>query len=114
MWIFMSESLLSIVAHKTRPNHLLVRARGLHDIAEVFPNAEVEHTPSADYPYRAVLPRKVVARRIAAELEDIQYPNFKDSVRQPYRAMIYAAIHAYLQNRVTKLWRKPTGKPCNP
>ena len=39
----------------------------------------MNHTNS-DYLYRAVLPREAVKRALAAMLDQINYPNFKDSV----------------------------------
>jgi hypothetical protein len=39
----------------------------------------MDHTNS-DYLYRAVLPRDAVKQAVAAMIDQIDYPNFKDSV----------------------------------
>lgn len=85
MWIFMSDSFLSIVAHRTKPGILLVRARLPGDIKRVFPQAKVTVTPSADYMYRSELKADVVAARIAESIVDIDYDNFKNSISDPDR-----------------------------
>jgi hypothetical protein len=41
MWVFLNDSFLSIVAHRTEPGVLLVRARTAGDIEAVFPQAHV-------------------------------------------------------------------------
>jgi hypothetical protein len=79
MWIFMSESFLSVVEHDADDNLLLVRARFEGDIDRVFPEADVAETPTSDYRYRAALPRERVAEAIAGRVRKIHYPNFKDS-----------------------------------
>ena len=81
MWICLNNGFLSIVAHRDKPDHLLVRARRAGDIERLFPMAKVQTTPDADYRYRTVLPRQGVARVVAEYLTDyLDYPNFKASV----------------------------------
>jgi hypothetical protein len=79
MWIFMSDSFLSVVNHKN-PKMLTVRARVAGDIENVFPKAKVAHTPKRDYYYRTTLPREQVAKAIADSVAKIDYNNFKNSV----------------------------------
>ena len=85
MWIFMSDSFLSIVAHRTKPQILLVRARVKGDIERVFPSAKVQRTPNADYLYRAEVNAGKVGARIAESIVDIDYDNFKNSIRDADR-----------------------------
>jgi hypothetical protein len=92
MWIVKNNSFLSIVADRNDKDRLLVRARIKGDIEAVFPDAEVETTPEADYLYRAFLPRARVARTIADSIESIDYPNFKGSVIDKLRHDIYYDI----------------------
>jgi hypothetical protein len=89
MWIFLSDSYLSIVAHRETPDALLVRARRSGDIERVFPGAEVTETAAADYRHRATLPRQTVADALAATVAGIDYPNFKASVAEPDRHDAY-------------------------
>jgi hypothetical protein len=90
MWIFLSDSFLSVVAHKRdQPDMLLVRARVSGDIERVFPDADVSETPTADYRFRAVLPRGEVAGALAGTVLTIDYDNFKNSVTEHDRHDAY-------------------------
>lgn len=90
MWIFLSESFLSIVdkgdeTHRT----LLVRARRKGDIERVFPGAKVSNRGGTDYAYRARIERRWVAERIAEEISSIRYGNFKLTVGPQGRHSAY-------------------------
>ena len=80
MWIMTNNSYLSIVRKDCGPAELVVRARRAGDIEKVFPNAKVTRQTDSDYLYRAVVPRDVVKQALAAMIDLIDYPNFKDSV----------------------------------
>lgn len=92
MWIFLTDAFLSVVAHHDRPDHLLVRARVRSDIERVFPYAEVFEDDTADYRYRAIIERTVVARRIAEEAGRIRSTNFKAAVTEPDRHDAYLEV----------------------
>lgn len=91
MWIFMTDSMLSIVTDPDNPDLLLVRARAHGDIEQVFRDARVKHTPDRDYAYRARIPRKVVAAVISKRVFNISTPNFKAGVKQDDRHDAYAS-----------------------
>lgn len=102
MWICLSDSFLSIVAHRNKPDHLMVRARRSGDIEKVFPGYKEEYTPRADYLYRAVIPRKAVADTIYNDIFSIRYDNFKNSVKDNALHNAYSAFWGVmydLQNR---------------
>ena len=80
MWLYVSGGFLSIVAHRTLPDSLLVRARHPDHIHAVFPGVEVIHMSNADYPYRAVLDRTVVQSTVADYIKNMAYDNFKASI----------------------------------
>ena len=92
MWIFQNDSFLSIVAHRTKPSVLLVRARKAGDIEAVFPQAQVRKGEGTDYRYRADIPTEDVARALAERVQGIAYPNFKDSVPNHARRDVYFAV----------------------
>ncbi|WP_295581409.1 hypothetical protein [uncultured Lamprocystis sp.] len=92
MWVFLSDAFLSIVAHRDRPDDLLVRARIAGDLERVFPGYPVEITPDADYRFRAVIPRTQVAQALADQATTIDYRNFKGSVRDSDRHDAYMQV----------------------
>lgn len=93
MWIFLSDSFLSIVS-EGEPSFLLVRARARGDIERVFPSTSVavNETPLADYRFRASVPTLEVAQVIARQVAGISYSNFKDSVKSDDRHDTYLAV----------------------
>ena len=92
MWLMLSDCFYSIVAKDCRPDELLVRARRAGDIEKVFPDAKVIRQTHSDYLYRAVLPRDVVKQALAAMIDKIDYPNFKDSVEDSSLHAAYAGV----------------------
>jgi len=92
MWVFTNQAFLSIVADRYDPDRLLVRGRFPDDIKAVFPDADIMETPDADYRFRAFLPRNTVAARLADIVSDIDYPNFKGSVKQHWRHDLYMKV----------------------
>jgi hypothetical protein len=101
MWIFMSGSFLSIVRDKHNPENLLVRARAKDEIKSVFGVAET-YTPDADYHYRASIPENDVAQVIAKSIREIDYGNFKNTVRDSTRHHAYMDVWSTMasyQNR---------------
>jgi len=93
MWIFLSESFLSIVDKgddigKT----LLVRARRKGEIERVFPSAEVAEGVGTDYQFRARIGREEVALRIADEVRNTTYQNFKSTVKERSRHDAYMGV----------------------
>jgi hypothetical protein len=92
MWIFLNNAFLSIVAHRDKPDLLLVRARAEGDIKRTFPDSEIWEDPVADYRYRAELPRPEVAAAIAERVSGIEYDNFKGSVQEADRHDAYLHV----------------------
>ena len=92
MWIMTNNSYLSIVKKDCRPAELLVRARRAGDIEKVFPDAKVTRNTNSDYLYRAVLPRDLVKQALAAMIDHIDYPNFKDSVEDSSLHAAYVSV----------------------
>ena len=80
MWLFVSGGFLSVVAHRTQPEDLLVRARHPDHILAMFPEVEITYMRKADYPYRAVLKRVMVHEAIVEYLQTMVYDNFKASI----------------------------------
>ena len=81
MWIVTSDAFLSVVHKDCQPDELLVRARRDGDIQAVFPKAKVSKTVGSDYLFRARIKRTEVAAVLSKQLQDLQYDNFKNSIR---------------------------------
>lgn len=92
MWLFLSDSMLSIVRHKDEPWNLLVRARLRGDIERVFPHVKVTETPTADYRFRATIHETVVGSVIEKLARAIDYQNFKGSVKDQGRHTAYMQV----------------------
>ena len=80
MWIALNNSFLSIVENRNNSLELLVRARVKGDIEIVFPGAETFEDLHADYRYRALIKRDLVAKALASQVSEINYDNFKNSI----------------------------------
>lgn len=110
MWIFLNDAMLSIVAHRECKETLLVRARLRGDIEAVFPDVEVWEDRSADYRWRAHVPREDVSRALFERVFKIDYPNFKGSVRDSERHDWYLRVWAegdrvQANERSSEAWR---------
>lgn len=93
MWVFLSDSFLSIVDKGDKSGRtLLVRGRRKSDIERVFPQAEVIEGGGTDYRYRARIDREEVALRIADAVRRIDFPNFKSSVHEHDRHDAYVRV----------------------
>jgi len=85
MWIFTSKSFISIVQKPGDTDQLTVRGRIEGDIEQIFPDAKVEANKGTDYKYRAMVPRAAVAQALYDQVMDVDYPNFKSTVKEPKR-----------------------------
>lgn len=92
MWIFFNNAFLSIVDKGGDGSTLLVRARKDGDIERIFPGVKVEVTPRNDYRYRARIDREQVAQAVADSVRAIDFPNFKESVKDQKRHDAYVGV----------------------
>lgn len=105
MWIFLSDSFLSVV-DKGDPSGqtLLVRARRRGDIERVFPSADIIENAGTDYRYRARIDREQVALAMAEQVRAIQYPNYKGAIHDE-------ALHNACMSVWSAMARLQDGKP---
>ena len=84
MWLFCKSGYFSAVKHNAKPNTILLRARvkgDLERLAEAHQiDMGVEHTPEADYAFRAELSAAEWTRAVMEESDAIDYGNFKNVV----------------------------------
>ena len=97
MWIQFNNAFLSIVENREKTIELLVRARVKGDIEKVFPEADVFEDNNADYKYRAFISKVIVAEKIMLKVTEINYDNFKNSVKEIERKKVYGNIWAELR-----------------
>jgi len=107
MWVILNDSFLSIVAHPTRKNTLMVRARLRGDIMAVFPRAKIIVGGGTDYEFRAAIKRSVVEAAMVNEVQRINYTNFKDSVPEQHRHDVYLTIWSTLLRLAPKRAARP-------
>lgn len=82
MWICFNDGFVSAVVSDTNPNNLIVRARRLEDLENVIGEGHVIYTNAGtDYKYRAEISKEDFAYIVAHEVENINYTNFKSSVK---------------------------------
>src|SRR4051812_10585895 len=102
MWLLTPRGFYSVVAHRGRPDHLLVRARARGDLElldDLLPDIQIEHTPDRDYSWRTVVLRYDWAAAVGRLAQEIDYPNFKNRVAevQGYeRASLYGKVWSIL------------------
>lgn len=88
MWIFTKTGFISVVKHTEKADFLLVRARRREDLEAIvepmlasgYPLDDITETPEADYRFRVVMPRDCFAVVMSELVDQIDYPNFKDSI----------------------------------
>jgi hypothetical protein len=89
MWIGLNDGWLSVVKNENDEETLLVRARKKEHLTNVFPHCDWFTDKNADYRYRAYIDRKEVAQQITERILNIEYPNFKASVKNSRLKAIY-------------------------
>ena len=97
MWIQFNNAFLSIVENRDNKLELLVRARIKGDIEKIFPEADIFEDDSADYKYRAFISKAIVAEKLMLKVTEINYDNFKNSVKEIERKKVYGNIWAELR-----------------
>lgn len=92
MWIFLNDAFISAVQHRDDPNMLVVRARFDQDLRRVFPNADINYSDDTDYPCRVFVTKDQFIEVMTSRMQNINYPNFKDSCISKGRAKVYMDI----------------------
>src|SRR4051812_21866944 len=104
MWLIRTRGFFSVVAHRDDAGSVLVRARAradLETLADLGPTLEIEHTPRADYGWRAPIARPDWEKAAAALAAEIDYATFKNAVverQRKTRASLYAEIWLTLRD----------------
>jgi hypothetical protein len=94
MWLCLNDGFFSVVRSTDPkfPDKLCVRARSREHIETVFPNHEVLDTPQRDYPCRVFVTSEELSDLMLKRIGEIDYTNFKDSVREKSLSRSYMDI----------------------
>ena len=120
MWLITNKGLLSIVEDRDDPKLLIVRARqdGLLEkmIEEAGVEARVWSDEYADYPNRAKMSRVDLTDLLYTQVLRIDYPNFKNSVRDRKLKSLLSRVWSVLSDLgMGKFYglRRPAKRPTN-
>jgi len=93
MWLFTQHGFISAVQHEEDKDIIMVRARdvrSLEFIADLF-EVDVTKTPSNDYPYRVFVRRADFMNYLSAEVDMLDYSNYKSRLHATRGDDFYAA-----------------------
>lgn len=115
MWVFTKQGFISIVEHRDNADDLLVRSRASEDIEALFPSASIEFDPSADYVWRAVVPRLEVMAVVSDCVADVDYDshakeNMTDNGRDTLRYSAYLKVWDAMYNFQETLRRRASAR----
>jgi hypothetical protein len=113
MWIYTKQGYVSIVQDRDDKDKLWVRARKPEPLIHMFGEFP-KYTLNSDYMYRHLATRTQVSEILSHMIyEDIDYPNFKESINEPlYACMlhdIWAIGLAYSRRTPIGKRKKPIG-----
>ena len=103
MWVFTTSGFYSVVAHRTRHGHVIVRARTREDIealSDRIRGLKIQDNAGSDYRFRAEVRKADWQNALASLAGAIDYHNFKNTVaeRQGHdRARIYSGVWSLLR-----------------
>src|SRR3954454_13794044 len=90
MWPCFSDAFLSVVTDYSDPSRLLARARRREHLTRLFgPQTDIKVSVGTDYKHRVFVDRTVMADLVAQSIRNIDYGNFKASVRDPALENLY-------------------------
>jgi len=116
MWFCFNDGFVSVVSDNRDPARLLVRARQKQALLNILGNdVEVVENTGSDYRWRTFVDRKRFSALIAARVEDVDYTNFKNSVKDMDLHDLYMefwALHRRYQDTVSR-FRHPAEAPKN-
>lgn len=104
MWVFTEFGFFSIVAHRTKPDTVIVRGRVKDDVLEFEKRAAIRGARAfedfaADYPFRLEIPKAAAAKVLLDAIVSMNYDNFKNQVarRQGWnRSIVYHEVWSHL------------------
>jgi hypothetical protein len=94
MWICLNNAFISAVQDEGDANMLRIRARNRRHLETLFPKDKknILSRKDTDYRFRVFIPKAEFAALLAQKAMEIDYPNFKDSVRDSKLHDLYASF----------------------
>jgi hypothetical protein len=90
VWFCFNDGFVSVVQDKRDPNKLMVRGRSYQHLQNIFgQSVRIVVTPRNDYRFRVFTNRQEWADIVSKRIHDINYGNFKDSVKEKKLALLY-------------------------
>jgi hypothetical protein len=105
MWLFTKKGFYSVVENRDDTTTVLIRGRVRKDMEDFRKDYLPDDAPPIsfhlvhDYPYRFVIPKKVLAIAMYDSVMDIDYANFKDTVKKTQgdaRSNVYMSVWSRL------------------
>jgi hypothetical protein len=83
MWIFTQDGFISAVNNKEAADKITVRARDKQSLALIseIVNQEIIQVNGRDYPYRVYATKEQLSEFLQAQVDVLDYGNFKDQVK---------------------------------
>lgn len=108
MWFCFNDAFVSVVAHRKRPSILMVRARSYQHLRNLFgSDVKITVTPDNDYRFRVFTTREKWAVLVSQRIENIDYSNFKDSVKEKKLKSLYSEFwYLHMLYQEGKNWMK--------
>lgn len=90
MWLCFNNAFVSVVEMSNDPSKLMVRARKREHLVNLFgPTAQIKTSYHTDYKYRVFVDRSDFAKFLSSKVMEINYSNFKDSVKDVELKSLY-------------------------
>ena len=90
MWISLNDGFISAVQDSMAADGLVIRARRKDHLENIFPGLEIFTGIGTDYKYRVFIKKAEFAAILAQRAGEIDYTNFKNSVKNDDLHRLYA------------------------
>jgi hypothetical protein len=102
IFFLLAQCMVSIVAHRQDRKVVVVRARAKEHLEAFFAGAhsepEIIETQAADYRWRVYCTRDLARTMLTRAFDGINYPNFKNSVRDARLHRAYSRVWGVMRD----------------
>ncbi len=90
MWISFNDGFISAIQDRKEADGLVIRTRRKDHLENIFPGLEIFTDIGTDYRYRVFIKKAEFAAILAKRAGEIDYTNFKNSVKDDELHRLYA------------------------